>query len=461
MNSNILLNKIYLEVCIPKIFINNGLTLNLSSKKESTKNEPVLVKDLKINPSTSEDPEKEKDNLQYQKLGVNSQSSTNPISSMMNNRKNTFAYSTYKNPSANFFKNGGKHFNSKPSSPMNGLRNGLGITIPQIPQINQISGIPQVPQHHLRSPEFLRKNMNLGYLAGYNTGMYMNPGMSLNSASPRSFDGNPPTNNCLFPQQYSHHPLNNMHKNTHNSRRFSENTHDKLKEKPLSSLTNPVTHQNMIRSPQVYMKVNPEMMIPHLNPMNNMNAHMNSFARNMQSTFQNFNTGNNINNSNNFLNNNEFGGLNLNNHNSMLKNGFVSPRGYTNPLYRKMQSPGQENLEKNESEGFSSFNLNSHLENKNDCGVTQEGMSHQMHHLNHIKKNKKLQVQKLNLQTLTNQYEGHCNFLIFMKSCTPHVLNKNLNVLVSNYFINFHYFFRRILRYLNTLKVLIKFQLLG
>jgi hypothetical protein len=483
VNSNILINKIYLEVCIPKIFINNGLTLNLSTKKEkekeggqiTEKNQPVTgtindsTKNLnqKKETDTNDPDDKDRDNisvtsdsnsstyqtdnLYYHKLGATSHSSTNPVSNLMNNRKNTFAYSTYNNPSNNFFKNSARQFNSKPSSPMSSLRNGLGISVHNM----NMNNIPQMS--HLRSPESVRKgsHVNLGVGVGlgfFNNPMYLNPGLNSGLASPRSLDGSqgvsqqhPMMNNMLHPvhPQYSMHPLNNLNnlnnisnlntlnKNTQNTRRLSESTYDKLKDNPLNmmnqTLGQGLMHQNLIRSPQMFMKVNPEMMIPNVNPMgtmgNNTHPHMNSFARNMQ---------------------NSFGPGNFNNNNvsTLMNNGFVSPRGFTslsqNHFLNKNVNPVKPVNPVNSVDLNNPTNSEkTNSEDKNDCGVTSEGESLQKTHSNHLKKNK--QVQRMNVQSLTSQFEGYCNFNIFMKSCTPHVLKKDSNLIVRKKYIIFNF----------------------
>lgn len=464
------------------------MTLNLTSKKEKEKemivdkNQPIIINETIQNAILKKESEfSDQENIQklegekalllsdntnsstfqteslyYHKLGVGSNSSSNPISNLMNNRKNTFAYSTYNNPSNNIFNNSAKQFSSKPSSPSSSLRNGLGIPIHNI-NLNNISQMPQIS--HLRSPESVRKasNISLGLGMGYlNNPMYLNPTISSGVPSPRSIDGSSASqhnmhtmninNNLVFPvhPQYSMHPLNNFNRNTHNSRRLSESTYDKLKDNPLNMLNqgqaNANCHgrmqQNMIRSPQMYMKVNPEMIIPNINPMGNIGGlkpnFINSFSKNMQ----NMGTGN------------------FSSSNSFITNGFVSPRDYSNVSQNQMlrKNINLNNPIKNIDMDVSNPKSNKlNDEDKNDCGVSSEGESLQKTHFSHVKKNK--QIQRMNLLSLTSQYEGYCNFLIFLKSCTPHVLKKDSNLIVSRkhfifYFKNFlHTDFVQIFKY--------------
>jgi len=168
------------------------------------------------------------------------------------------------------------------------------------------------------------------------------------------------------------------------------------------------------------MKVNPEMIIPNINPMGTMGglkpSYINSFSRNMQ----NMGTGN------------------FSSSNSFISNGFISPRDYSNVsqnhMLRKNINPNNpiKNIDMDVSNP-NSDKLNN--EDKNDCGVSSEGESLQKTHFSHVKKNKK--IQRMNLLSLTSQYEGHCNFLIFLKSCTPHVLKKDSNLIVSKNILYF------------------------
>jgi hypothetical protein len=367
VNSNILLNKIFLEVCIPKIFIDNGLSLITNIKKENDLLFPKNQSKVTHLKNSNNMQISNKDD--YSELGVKSRSSLqaeiekknkieNPTLSTNNfNRKHTINTTgtnlNLKIENKNY--DPPKHFNSKPSSPSNGLKNvfGMGYSFPE-----------------LKSPE-IRKNSNFNYFNFQPMDLsYINHGLQgLNNY------GNTSTQNF----QPGNVKKDENLKNGMNFRRFSESTSDKFTSNPLSNIMN-----SNLRSPQMPLKVNPDMFIPLINPMNMMHINGNQGLKTYQQKMQELNSVNSI--PYNPLYNYDF----LQSaHNSFLKNGFVSPRGITGQFM------------------FPDVKKETHVKTK---------------------KNSKNGQQKYNQELLDfflKKYDGLCNFMIFVKNCTVSFL-KNL-----------------------------------
>jgi hypothetical protein len=380
VNSNILLNKIFLEVSIPKIFIDNGLSLITNTKKET---DLILCKN---------ESKFESQNLQnsmkddYSKLGVESNNyldgktessskiNTPNLSTNNFNRKQTIN-TTGTNLNLKIekkYSDPQRHFSSKPSSPSNGLNNIFGYPCPG-----------------LKSPE-IRKNINFN--------CFNFQPIDLGSYMANRIQG---VNNYVKPTTQNF-PVENFSKNENpknvdqkgiNFRRFSENTSDKFISNRLSNIMN-----NNLRSPQMPLKVNSDIFIPLLNPINMMNINSSKGMKSYQEKMQELNNSNS--NYFNLVYNYDF--LHSS-HNSFLKNGFVSPRGVTSQFLfpeRKKEIHNKNNRNQN-------FNM---LEYKNNSELSN---------------------------FFSKKYDGLCNLMVFVKNCTiSFVKNSNLDNKVV-YFFNF------------------------
>jgi hypothetical protein len=355
-----MLNKIYLEVCIPKIFIDSGLTLSVMNKKETDE-----VKVLNI-PAI----EKEMSNV----------SNANTKENSINFNYNHKCYSetasvnsdhVYRPQVMNMPK-----YCSKPNSPVNTYRNGLGIKLPT----------------NIRSPDFMKKSMNNMY--------------------------NPYTSPI-------HNGYNNMHMmhqnlNTGNIRRMSDNLFDKMKENPLQKMNINMGSTMGMRSPPMYMKVNPDLMFGG----NNMNLN------NTQNVPQNMNKFNNVPNSKfNQSFNNKFSNFNLNGLNSdnepmeysnLVSNGFVSPRGYYNQVLNGNIVPNN-TVPKN---------IISTIKRKHE--PPEEGKYCKLNSLEskQYKRNSQKTVNNINTNILQTQFDGLCNFILFVKASTPQIKIKDSKLMV-------------------------------
>jgi hypothetical protein len=378
-----------------------------------------------------------------------SSSSTSTTTSHINHFENDF----------NRLKN--KPFRPKHMSPVNTFRNNLNINF---------------HPPNFRSPEFMRKpnnlnlNMNMNYTNFGNGGVFLSPNHPFTSLSPSGMTMNMYSQQNIFGGLNSGAPVissgqgqgslknnfkepppinNFVHKNNNNpsvnNRRLSENTYDKIKDNPLSNMGgigigggNIMNKtMNMIRSPPVYMKVNPEMIFNF-----NMN---NSYARNLQNSYNN--TGNNFN-----LNNSSVGPIDSNgfiyshsNTNTNVNNGYASPRGQiprqiigneniVNTIHKKIQNWENMNNQKIVKESKTIENI---IPTKNSQPVITNNTNNDVQdecegQLIPVSQN----IQNTNLQIFTSHYEGLCNFLIFLRSCTPYVLKRDSNLIVKKYFIN-------------------------
>jgi hypothetical protein len=378
VNSNILLNKFFLEVCIPKIFIDNGLSLITNTKNDS--NFILCKNESKI----------ESDNMQismkddYSKLGVDSKNyldgktqSSSKINSKNFPTNNFNRKHTIDTTGANLnlkiekkYSDPQKHFNSKPSSPSNGLNNVFSYTCPG-----------------LKSPE-IRKNINFNYFnfQPIDLGSYMVNGIQgVNNYVKPTTQNFPVENFCK-----NENPKNVDQKGI-NFRRFSENTSDKFISNPLSNIMN-----NNLRSPQMPLKVNSDIFIPLINPINMMNINSSNGMKSYQEKIKELNNSNS--NYFNLVYNYDFL---PSSHNSFLKNGFVSPRGVTSQFIfpeRKKETHNKNNRNQN-------LNM---LECKNNSELCN---------------------------FFSKKYDGLCNLMVFVKNCTiSFVKNSKLDNKVKKFF---------------------------
>ena len=211
-----------------------------------------------------------------------------------------------------------KFFCSKPNSPVGELyRNGHNI--------NMNMNIPPT----IRSPDFFRKNISLN---SFNNGMFTNhipsnqqEGYSSVSSSNLSIPENLIPNNFYNNlNNHTNNSANNIHymtpsiplnrhslnypqmRNNSNNRKMSEQVFNKLKENPLKIMNmnmnqmHGCNNMNMshIRSPNMYMKVNQDLIIPTEGTTRNMRnfntpslniSNFNHMGSNMSSFSQNFN----------------------------------------------------------------------------------------------------------------------------------------------------------------------------
>ena len=236
VNSDIKINKIYLELCIPKMFINNNI--NLSS---------VLNKEI-------EKIEKENNETKTNETNSNTNNNTNE-------NNNNFLLSsptiTYQNDFDRMLSN---QHNSPPS-----IRN--KFTLGKIMKYNNFYS-----PNYMNSPNFINNN---------NSPNSFNPQNYINNNSPNSYNPNYINNNSGISSPIIYTPLspmmqnpyllnlgnpinlnNNNNNNNNNSngnpRKFSENIYEKLKENPLSKMNRPI--YNNSQTP-IIMKINNDDMI--------------------------------------------------------------------------------------------------------------------------------------------------------------------------------------------------------
>ena len=266
VNSNIKLNKIYLELCIPKMFINNKI--NLSS---------VLNKNDKL--------EKEKNDGATSDTSNQSNKITSPLINNNNNNEN----------SQNKLNNNNYIYNNIP--PLN-----IKISSPQKIYQNDFERM-LFNQHN--SPPSIRDKFNMGKYVKYNN-FYNSPNIYLNNNnnSPNSMGnyvhnninspgiGSPIIYTPLSPMMQNPYLINfsNIQNNNNNSnnRKFSENIYQKLKENPLSKMNRIINYNNNSQKTPVIMRVNPEEMIrsipvlPFISPqekiINNNNNNRNFYS---------------------------------------------------------------------------------------------------------------------------------------------------------------------------------------
>ena len=245
VNSNIKINKIYLELCIPKMFINNNI--NLSS---------VLNKNDKS--------EKEKNDGATSDTSNQSNKVTSPLSN--NNNENNF--------------NKTNNINNNISSP---------------PKLTYQNDFERMIYNQHNSPPSIRNKFTLGKYFKYN--YYNSPNIYNNTNSPNSMGNyvhnniNSPSMNSpiiitpLSPMMQNPYMINlgNLQNNNNNNgqRKFSENIYEKLKENPLSKM-NIINYNNNSQTP-VIMRVNNDEMIrtipvqPFISKERNINNNNNNF----------------------------------------------------------------------------------------------------------------------------------------------------------------------------------------
>ena len=261
VNSDIKIDKIYLELCIPKMFINNNI--NLSS---------VLNKEI-------EKIEKEKNE---------SETETNISESnknLLNNNNKPLS------PSILIYQNDfDRMISSQHNSP---------------PLIRNKFTLGKFKYNNFYSPNYINNQSN--FINNNNSPNSFNPNY-LNHHSPNSFNPNYINNNSGFSSPIIYtplspmmqnpfllnlgNPINTNNNNNNGQSKFSENIYEKLKENPLSKMNRQTIYNNS-QTP-IIMKVNNDEMIrnipiqPFFSPRGRGNTNDNSS--------QNNNNNNNINN---------------------------------------------------------------------------------------------------------------------------------------------------------------------
>ena len=261
VNSDIKIDKIYLELCIPKMFINNNI--NLSS---------VLNKEI-------EKIEKEKNE---------SETETNISESnknLLNNNNKPLS------PSILIYQNDfDRMISSQHNSP---------------PLIRNKFTLGKFKYNNFYSPNYINNQSN--FINNNNSPNSFNPNY-LNHHSPNSFNPNYINNNSGFSSPIIYtplspmmqnpfllnlgNPINTNNNNNNGQSKFSENIYEKLKENPLSKMNRQTIYNNS-QTP-IIMKVNNDEMIrnipiqPFFSPRGRGNIN--------NSSSQNNNNNNNINN---------------------------------------------------------------------------------------------------------------------------------------------------------------------
>ena len=216
VNSYIKINKIYLELCIPKMFINNNINLSL-----------FLNNDDKL--------EKEKNDGATSDTSNQSNKITSPL--IIDNNENNDSKS-----------------------------NNMNNKLPSPPKLTYQNDFERMLYNQHNSPPSIRNKFSLGKYIKYN--YYNSPNIYNNNNSPNSM-GNFVQNNInsprinspiiftpLSPIMQNPYLINfsNLQNNNNGQRKFCDNIYEKLKENPLSKM-NPINYNNNSQTP-VIMRVN-------------------------------------------------------------------------------------------------------------------------------------------------------------------------------------------------------------
>ena len=380
VNSNISINKIYLEVSIPKIFINNGLTLTtstLNDKQSNKKDSNTQINDIKIDKFTVP-----KKNITVKNILQTSSKKETPIKipPLYENDFNSLKNKKFSSPNNESF--------------LRGLKR------------NNISGNNQfIPQPCYFSPDYLQMNHptifgGVNNISGINTttnssSVYFSP--NFNQYLPFS-----PNSLSYVGQNYymqSKQMINQIKPIEFDSirnvnflpRKLSENTYDNMRDTTLGSFS----------SRSNYVAYNP-MNSSLINP-NNVSVRS--------------------------LGKISYGSEDYRRYSGLVNNGYVSPRNdYVNlkssilgnttvgpipTIHKKIMD--WEKLNKNQgNEGERGENIKNAIE-KTDIGKTNSLLIP-------IEQNKDL---------FLSHYEGLNNFLIFLRSSTPYIVKKNIELFVS------------------------------
>jgi hypothetical protein len=371
-----------------------------------------------------------------------------------------------------------KFFCSKPNSPVGELyRNGHSI--------NMNMNIPPT----VRSPDFFRKNISLN---SFNNGIFMNhisdsqqERHSSASSSNLSIPDNLISNNCDYNlNNHSNNSANHIHYMTQNiplyrhslnyphmrnnsiNRKMSEQVFNKLKENPLKMMNMNMNQMhgcnnvNMahIRSPNMFMKVNQDIMIPNdgtprnLMNINSPSLNLSNFnnigINNMSSFSQNFN----LNSPPNEMEvGNQTSSMQYNEYSGIIRNDYSSPTSFNHMNFN--QFPLNPNHNKfNQYEGkrsklmfiklgydFKSVDKsNFAMLNGFSQNIPTKMVTNIQSNLQNINNNRKNSYKiknnlNLNFSNLMHQYEGMCNFSIFIRACTPNILKREINKMVGFY----------------------------
>ena len=407
VNSNITVNKIFLELCIPKIYINNGLALEIYNKNKIKEIEIDKFEKNNFNSNYSNIPlNLNNNNTLYNKSSLKDKPikippiTTNSITTASNTTITNNTTNINKNKfdfSSDFFIKD-KRYNS-PSYDNTTKKN--------------FSYIQNNPNY--LSPDFLTMNNNI-----FNNNNNFNNNLSYINTS---------GSNSIYYVQ------NNIFNNNNNNNFNNNNYNNNNIYGPLSPKFNKNNNNN--NNMNYYQNLSRNNMISDFDISNNGSIYQRNFSESFENPFSYHNNSarshyhyyNNYCNLSNQANlsNRSYGNnkpfddyIFFNN-----KNNYLSPRTVYNFKFNENYFNNINNsiFSINNNNNSQKINLENNLNNNNIIDNNKMQKFYEVN--NHIKKMKIIEDKKISY--FKEHFDGLSNFLIFIKACTPYLNFKHIN----------------------------------